>query len=266
MIILEDISQESLELPKAIQVYGIGLVSMTQNRYNIVFNKGISRSFMRDLINLYRPEILNIKEGKLIDLLGIFTVYIHFYTLGNERISIFYINEKDSLINYEDLCSLSRLLVKTYCSNVSISKLSQICNKAIPSIKGLSALFVISTTGHTLFTKIRNDKTKLSENYIQIGGFISAILMFSKEIIGKNSGESLQAINFENQQFLISVKEGIIFAYLVEQTNNSENIERYMDLLKEEFFDLYSDCLKDFNGEVYQFHTFEPVVEKYFSI
>jgi len=205
MIILEDISQESLELPKAIQVYGIGLVSMTQNRYNIVFNKGISRSFMRDLINLYRPEILNIKEGKLIDLLGIFTVYIHFYTLGNERISIFYINEKDSLINYEDLCSLSRLLVKTYCSNVSISKLSQICNKAIPSIKGLSALFVISTTGHTLFTKIRNDKTKLSENYIQIGGFLSAILMFSNEVIGKNSGESLQAINFENQQFLISV-------------------------------------------------------------
>ncbi|GAH79256.1 unnamed protein product, partial [marine sediment metagenome] len=51
-----------------------------------------------------------------------------------------------------------------------------------------------------------------------------------------------------------------------EQTNNSETIERYMELLKEEFFDLYSDCLKDFNGEVYQFHSFEPVVEKYFSI
>ena len=266
MIVLEDIYQESLAAPKAIQVLGMGLVSMTKNRSNIVFNKGISRSLMKDLIKLYRPEILNKKEGKMIDLLGIFTVYIHFYTLGNERISIFYINEKDRLVNYEDLCSLSRLLVKTYCSNVSISKISQICNKAIPSIKGLSALFVINTTGHTLFTKIRNDKTKLSENYIQIGGFLSAILMFSNEVIGKNSGESLQAINFENQKFLITVKEGIIFAYLVEQTNNSEIIERYMDLLKEEFFDLYSDCLKDFNGEVYQFHTFEPVVEKYFSI
>jgi len=90
--------------------------------------------------------------------------------------------------------------------------------------------------------------------------------MFSNEVIGKNSGESLQAINFENQQFLITVKEGVIFAYLVEQTNNSENIERYMDLLKEEFFNLYSDCLKDFNGEINQFNTFEPVVEKYFSI
>lgn len=266
MIVLEDIYQKSLAAPKAIQVLGMGLVSMTKNRSNIVFNKGISHSLMKDLIKLYRPEILNKKEGKMIDLLGIFTVYVHFYTLGNERISIFYINEKDRLVNYEDLCSLSRLLVKTYCSNASISKISQICNKAIPSIKGLSALFVINTTGHTLFTKIRNDKTKLSENYIQIGGFLSAILMFSNEVIGKNSGESLQAINFENQKFLITVKEGIIFAYLVEQTNNSEIIERYMDLLKEEFFDLYSDSLKDFNGEVYQFHSFEPVVEKYFSI
>ncbi len=266
MIVLEDIYQESLDAPKAIQVLGIGLVSMTENRYNIVFNKGISRSLMRELIKLYRPEILNKKEGKMIDLLGIFTVYVHFYTLGNEIVSIFYVNEKDRLVNYEDLCSLSRLLVKTYNSNVSISKISQICNKAIPSIKGLSALFVISITGHTLFTKIRNDKTQLLENYIQIGGFLSAILMFSNEVIGKNSGESLQAINFENQQFLITVREGIIFAYLVEQTNNSENIDRYMELLKEEFFDLYYDGLKNFDGDLTKFHTFKPVVEKYFSI
>jgi hypothetical protein len=231
-----------------------------------VFNKGISRTLIKDLIHLYRPEILNKKEGKLIDLLGIFTVYIHFYTSGNQKISIFYINEKDKLVNYEDLCSLSRLLVKTYCSNVSHSKISQICNKAIPSVKGLSALFIISTTGHTLFTKIRNDKTELSENCIQIGGFLSAILMFSKEVIGKNSGENLQAINFGNQQFHITVEEGIIFAYLVKQSINSEVIERYMELIKEEFIELYYDDLKDFNGDLNQFHTFEPVVEKYFSI
>ncbi len=266
MIEIKDNSPESFELPAAIQVLGISLVSMTKNRYNIVFNKGISRSLMKDLIHLYRLEITSKEEGKIIDLLGVYTVYIHFYSLGNERIAVFYINEKDKLANYENLCSLSRLLVRTYCSNVSHSKISQICNKAIPSVKGLSALFVISTTGHTLFTKIRNDKTKLTENYIQIGGFLSAILMFSNEIIGKNSGENLQAINFENQQFLITVEEEVIFAYLIEQSGSSETIERYMQLLKEEFFELFYDCLKDFNGELNQFHKFEPVVEKYFSI
>ncbi|GAG93196.1 unnamed protein product, partial [marine sediment metagenome] len=44
MIEIENNSQESFELQTAIQVLGISLVSMTKNRYNIVFNKGISRS------------------------------------------------------------------------------------------------------------------------------------------------------------------------------------------------------------------------------
>ena len=266
MIEIENNSQESFEVPEPIQVLGISLVSMTKNRYSVVFNKGISCSLLKDLIHLYRLEINSKEEGKIIDLLGVYTVNIHFYSAENEKIAVFYINEKDKLANYADLCSLSRLLVKTYCSNVSHSKISQICNKAIPSAKGLSALFVISTTGHTLFTRIRNDKTKLLENSIQIGGFLSAILMFSNEIIGKNSGENLQAINFENQQFLITVEEDIIFAYLVEQSRPSEVIQRYMELLKEEFFELYYDCLKDFNGDLNQFHKFEPIVEKYFSI
>jgi hypothetical protein len=266
MIVLENNYQESLELPKTIQVLGIGLVSMNYNRHNIVFNKGISRTLMIDLIKLYRPEILDKKEGKIIDLLGIFTVYIHFYTNGKETIAIFYVNEKDKLVNYDNLCSLSRLLVKNYCSNVSISKIIKICNNIIPSLKGISALFVINTTGHTLFTKIRDDKSKLLENYIQIGGFLSAILMFSNEVIGKNSGESLQAINFENEQFLITVREGIIFAYLLEDRSRSDVIERYMELLKEEFFEMYCDCLKAFDGDLNHFYNFEQVVEKYFSI
>jgi hypothetical protein len=266
MIVLEDIYQESLELTKTIQVLGIGLVSMNQDRPNIVFNKGISHSLMIDLIKLYQPEILSKSEGKIIDLLGVFTVYVHFYTFGNEKISIFYVNEKDELINYDDLCSLSRLLVKTYSSNVSISKIIKICNTAIPSVKGISALFVINATGHTLFTKIREDKTRLIENYIQIGGFLSAILMFSNEIIGTGSGENLQAINFENHQFHITVREGIIFAYLLEDSTYSETIERYMELLKEEFFEMYCECLKRFDGDLNHFYSFEQVVDKYFSI
>ncbi|MFX0074277.1 MAG: hypothetical protein ACFE96_02460 [Candidatus Hermodarchaeota archaeon] len=137
MIVLEDIYQESLELPSTIQVLGFGLVSMNRNRHNIVFNKGVSRSLMVDLIKLYRSEILNKKEGKIIDLFGIFTVYIHFSTEDCETIAIFYINEKDKLVNYNDLCSFSRLLAKAYCSNASVSKIVNICNKVIPSLNGI---------------------------------------------------------------------------------------------------------------------------------
>jgi hypothetical protein len=90
--------------------------------------------------------------------------------------------------------------------------------------------------------------------------------MFSNEVIGKNSGESLQAINFENQQFLITVREGIIFAYLLEDPAYSKVIERYMELLKEEFFEMYHECLKNFDGDLNHFHNFEGIVQKYFSI
>ncbi|MHA2289582.1 MAG: hypothetical protein ACXABG_12420 [Promethearchaeota archaeon] len=266
MIELVDNTPELLELPKAVQVLGIGVVSLSTNRYSIVFNKGISSSLIKDLIHLYRLEILNKKEGKLIDLFGIYTVYIQFYTLGSEKFTLFYINEKDKLVNYGDICSLSRLFLKIYSSNVSHSKIRQVCNKVVPSVKGISALFIINSTGHTLFTKFRSDKKRLSDNYIQIGGFLSAILMFSNEVMGKSAGKSLQAITFENQQFLISIQEGIIFAYIVEDSIRSETRERYIELLKDEFIELFYDCLTDFNGDLNQFQSFGPVVEQYFSI
>ncbi|MFX0074998.1 MAG: hypothetical protein ACFE96_06115 [Candidatus Hermodarchaeota archaeon] len=266
MIGLEDNSQKSSDLGKKIQVLGIGLITLTDNQYNIVFNRGINRSLIKDLIHIYRSEILNRNDGNIIDEFGIYMVYIHFYTFGKLKVSIFYLSEKEKSLNYDELSSFSNLLVKTYCSHVSREKISQICNSVIPIVSGVSAFLVISTTGQTLFKKIRSDKKNLLENYIQIGGFLSAILSFSNEIIGKQSGECLKAIDFENSKFLITVEEGAIFAFLLDQCAKSKTIERYIELLTEEFIELYYDCLKDFNCDVTQFRSFEAVVENYFSI
>ena len=264
MIVLEKGHQEILDTPTAMDILGIGIVSITERNSNLIYNKGISRSLMNDLIKLYRSDILEKKEGKLIDLLGIFTVSIHFYSFDTESIAIFYVAEKDTLTDYDVMCSTSRTLAKMCCSNVSLSSINDTCNKIIPNFEGLSALFVVSTTGHTLFTKIRADKASISENHIQIGGFLSAILMFSNEIIAKNSGDTLQAINFGGQQFIISVKEDIIFAYLVDNSGKPDNFERYTDLIAEEFLDQFRDSVKNFNGDLMQFVSFKLVVDKYF--
>jgi hypothetical protein len=266
MIVLEKGHQELLNHPTSMDILGVGIVSITDKNSKIIYNKGISFSLMNDLIKLYRPDILDRKEGKLIDLLGIFTISIHFYSFDTEIIAIFYVNEKDTLANYDVMCSVSRTLAQLYCSNAPLSLINDTCNKIIPSFEGLSALFVVSTTGHTLYTKIRDDKASISENHIQIGGFLSAILMFSNEVIAKNSGDSLQSINFGAQQFIIYVKEDIIFAYLLDSSHNSENFERYMDLIAEEFLDQFSARVKDFNGDLSQFHIFELVVNKYFLL
>lgn len=266
MLVLEKVYQETLEHPSSMDLLGIGLVSMTEKRYNIVFSKGIKRSLIKLLIRFYRSEILEKKEGKRIKLLGAYTIYAHFYTIEDECISIFYVSETNKLIKYDGLCSLSKQLLNSYCSNATFSEINQLCNRAIPSAKELSALFVISTTGHSLFTKVRKDKKYLADNIIIISGFVSAILTFSNEVIGKNTGDTLQAINFENQQFLLTVKDGVIFAYLIEDFTKSKNIKRFMELLIEEFLYQYCDCIKDFNGDISQFINFERVVDKYFVI
>ncbi len=266
MIVLEKGHQELLDSPTAMDILGIGIVSITERNSNLIYNKGISRSLMKDLIKLYRSDILEKKEGKLIDLLGIFTVSIHFYSFGRESIAIFYVMEKDTLTNYDDMCSVSRSLAQLYCSNASLSVINKVCNKMIPSFKGLSALFVVSTTGHTLYTKIRDDKTSISENHVQIGGFLSAILMFSNEVIGKNSEDTLQSINLKNDRFLIFVKKDIIFAYLVDHSPKSDNFARYVELIAEEFLDQFSNSLKDFNGDLTQFNRFDSVIDKYFCL
>jgi hypothetical protein len=193
-------------------------------------------------------------------------VYLHFFTFGNRKVSIFYTSEKDKLVSDDALSSFSKMLVKSYCSKVSCSEISQICGKIIPVVDEVSAFLIVSKTGQTLFAKIRKDKTRLFENHIQIAGFLSAVLAFSDEVIGKKTGENLKAINFENHQFLITIQEETIFAYLLEQTRKSKITERYIELLTEEFIELYYDCLKDFDGEINQFRNFEAIVDNYFSI
>jgi hypothetical protein len=210
MIVLEKGHQELLDTPAAMDILGVGIVSITERNSNLIYNKGISRSLMNDLIKLYSPDILEKKEGKLIDLLGIFTVSIHFYSFDTESIAIFYVIEKDTLTNYDKMCSVSRNLAKLYRSNAPLSAINETCKNMIPSFEGLTALFVVSTTGHTLFTKIRDDQVSIEENHVQIGGFLSAILMFSNEVIGNHSENTLQSINLKDQRFIISVKEDII--------------------------------------------------------
>jgi len=126
MIVLEKGHQELLNIPTAMDILGVGIVSITDKNSNLIYTKGISRSLMNDLIKLYRSDILEKKEGKLIDLLGIFTVSIHFYSFDAESIAIFYVNEKDTLTDYDAMCSASRVLAQLYCSNAPLTSINDV--------------------------------------------------------------------------------------------------------------------------------------------
>lgn len=266
MIVVESALPEVLEEYHPLEMLGVSLVSITVKSHNVFFRKGIRASLLDKLISLYKKQILEKKEGKIIDLLGSFTIYIHFYKVKRELIAIFYLNEKDKLIKYDSLCSLSNILLRCYCSNVSDLELERICNKIIPCIKGISALFIIYNTGHALYAKVNENKRFLAENYIQVSGFISAILSFSKEVIGQDSGESLQAINFENERFYVYLRGDIIFAYLIDTKNRNKNLKRYIELIADEFMDQFEKQIKNFEGEVTPFSKFDKIIDSYLEI
>lgn len=266
MFVVESSFPELIDDHHPLEMLGLGLVSITSRNHNVIFRKGISTILLNKLIKLYKEEIIKKREGKIIDLLGSFTFYIHFYEVEREIVSIFYINEKDKLIKYQELCSLSNILLRCYCANVSDLELNRICNKVIPCVKGISALFIIYKTGHSLFAKINKEKKFLADNCIQISGFISAILAFSKEVIGKESGESLQAINFESERFYVHLRDNVIFAYLIDKKSKSKNLERFIELIADEFMERFDKDLKDFSGEVTRFAEFNNVVDNYLII
>lgn len=266
MIVLEDSIPEIIEDYHPLEMLGLGLVSITPKNHNIVCYKGMGTPLLNKLIKLYKEEIIEKREGKIIDLLGSFTVYIHFYEIKREIVAIFYLNEKDKLIKYESLCSLSNILLRCYNLNLSNVELHRVCNKIIPCVRGISALFIIYSSGHSLFTKINKEKKFLADNYIQVSGFISAILAFSKEVIGEESGGSLKAINFENERFFVHVKDNIIFAYLINKKNESKHLKRFIELIADEFLERFDNNLKDFNGDVTPFSEFESVIDNYLLI
>jgi len=265
MIVLEPPLQDLVTSTKSLELLGVGLVSMTQNKFNIILMKGFNSSLLLKLIRNYKEELIKKEEGKLVDLIGSYTVYIHFFKVDIGTFSIFYINEKDKHLNYDDLCSLSSQIVNEFCSNHSYSSLNAICTKVVAKLPDVSAFFIVSSAGHSLFSKIKEKYDYLKKNVIQIGGFISAVFTFSSEIIGREPEDHLSSINFENRQFLVNKVNDVIFACFTEN-NDSKDIKKNIDLIAEEFFDRYEERVKNFDGDVSVFNEFECVVDKYFTI
>lgn len=267
MIVLENsLCEEEISGSESMDLLGIGLVSISGKRANTIFKKGFSNGLLKTLVKIYKDRIIEKREGKIIDLLGSYTIYIHFFDIKPDIFTIFYVNSKDKLIRYDLLCSISNKLTKSFCGNCSDAKVNDICNRIIPKVSGVSALFIISKGGHALFTQINSRKKSLNDNYIQIGGFLSAITAFSQEVIGKESGGNLEEINFQNQKFILNVKDSLIFAYLLEEDTNLIQIKRFMELLTEEFIDSYHDKLINFNGDIEPFTYFKHIVDKYLII
>ncbi len=269
MVLLEEQNSNQMQL------LGVGIVKILNysinNEIDIIFQKGIGNKLIRKIINKNKEKILEKRQGISIDLICNFTIYNHFFNNNQDEIvNIIYIDKKEKILNFSDLFNISKQLNECIYNNYSLSKIEDFCNKRIKLLKceGLLAIFIIGSAGHLFLSKINKSQTKLLEHELPISGFISAILSFSKEVIGKEPGVKLKQINLGNQRFYVNLEKDAIFAYLVRKERILDPFRRYMHLISEEFLDIYGDKINpsEFNGEVTQFEPFESVVDQYFII
>lgn len=257
------------------QILGVGVIKISDSspkkEINIIFQKGVGIQLIYKIINNNVKRILKKRQGISIDLWSNFTVYIHYFENNqNNLICIIYLDKKEKILNYSELFSISQKLNQYISMNDSLSNIKNFCDReiVIPRCKGLLALFIISSAGHLLFSKIKKNKTKLIQNEIPISGFISALLSFSKAIISNGPETKLKQINLGNQIFYLNLRNNAIFAYLVEKKRIPETFERYMHIISDEFIYRFKERInpKNFKGEVTPFRKFESVVDQYFII
>jgi hypothetical protein len=196
-----------------------------------------------------------------------FMVILHFFEdKTNNKIILIYMNDKEKDVNFTKLYLFSKEIFNKFESDFNLAEIKEFCDKkiTIPQSKKLFGIFILNPSGSPYFTKINKERAGIADKDVQISGFISAILTFSREVISQDAGGNLKEINFGSQRFFTIIRNDVIFAYLVEDANSL--FKRYMYLVVEEFFNSYQKELEEFNGDISPFKDFENILEKYFKI
>ena len=257
------------------ELLGVGLIKISDlnagGKLKIIYQKGIGNQLIQKIINVNKEKILVNKQGFLIDLICNYTAYIHYFDNKHKEITvIIYLDKKKSILKFSKFYYISKKLNEALRSKLSYSEIQQICEQdfKIPKSDSLLALLIIGTSGHLYFSKINKNNKKLANFELQISGFISALFTFTKELIGQEPGIRLKQINFGNQRFYLTLKNDVVFAYLVEKEKLLKIDKRYMQLIPDEFINFFKDKVNPhtFNGDVSHFKKFESIVDNYFII
>ena len=132
----------------------------------------------------------------------------------------------------------------------------------------ISRILIISTGGILLFSKnYFVDPEKESENVLNddlIGGFLTAINSFAKEI----KGGSIKSLNFRNFNFIYSYDEqfGCMFVLITDIDDLEEDVREKVEMMKNEFIKRYHDEMEHFVGLVSVFNDFNEFIDKHIFI
>lgn len=272
MINSTDNNQNIKEPPAGLQIQGICILEMSAiGEIGIIFQRGIDTILVQEIINLNKSKIFNNEEGAIKDYIGSINAYLVYCdsNKGDKIIAIF-IDKEVHLLNYPKLDALTEVLFKKIgisTANLEIKKI-RINTVKITRDKGLIGFLALDKTGLLYFSKVKKNRKKISKNIFQIAGFISALLIYSKDLIsGEDPELRLEDINLGSHHFYLNIKNNVIFAYFIEKHKVTENFDKYIQIVVEKFIEkFYDPYVTNFKGDLSPFHSFEQVIDQYFEI
>lgn len=272
MINTEEDYQNFKKPSKALQIQGVCVLEISLGeKIEILFQKGIDVLLVQKLMSSTKSKIINNEECTIEDYIGGYNAYLVYCNISpGDKLVIIFIDKEEKKLNYSKLDYFSKVLfekIGVNTANLEIKKI-YLNTVEIPRAKGLVGFLVLDKTGLLYFSKVQKIRRSMTENIFQIAGFISAILIYSEDLIsGVDPELRLEDINLGNHHFFINVKNNVIFAYITETHKTTENFDTYIHIVVNKFIDkYYNPYVTNFKGDLSPFHSFEKVLDQYFEI
>lgn len=272
MINTEEDSQDPKESSKEMQIQGVCILGMSlKGEIEIIFQEGIDISLVYTIINSIKSKILNNEEGKIEDNVGSLNAYLLYcYSNQFEKLIALFVDTEEKSLDYSKLDNLTNLLFKKIGINIVNSEIKRIYIKPakLSRAKGLVGFLALDKTGKLYFSRVQKTRKKISNNVFQIAGFISAILIYSKDLIsGEDPELRLEDINLGSHHFYINIKNNVIFAYFIEKHKITENFDKHIHIVVDKFIaKYYNPFITNFKGDISPFQSFDVVMDQYFEI
>ncbi|KKM60391.1 hypothetical protein LCGC14_1542280, partial [marine sediment metagenome] len=168
-------AQNSENNSDKLQMLGYGLLKISEisleGKFDIEFQKGIGVPLIQNILELYKKEIINKRQGNSIIPLDHFTIFIQFFKNNENGISvIIYMEEKERSVNFPKLYFLSKRITKKVLSNAPISEVLNIFENEIeiPREEGIIAIFIIGSAGSPFISKINKKRSNIAEHEVHI--------------------------------------------------------------------------------------------------
>ena len=186
MINTEENSQNFKDSSKDLQINGVCILEMgTNGEIEVIFQKGIDIALVHHLININRTKILNNEDGEIKDYVGSLNAYLVYCDKNqSDKMIALFVDKEEFSNRYSKLDNLTESIFKKIginTSNLEIKKI-WINTTKFPRAKGLVGFLALNKTGILYFSRVKKNRKKISKNIFQIAGFISALLIYSKDL------------------------------------------------------------------------------------